>query len=145
VLDGFRVSVGTRTIEEDVWPPKKAASLVKLLALAAGHRLQREQIMDLLWPELDLHPPKQLGVSGRKATGRKGRSLVELPSLFYVLETHAFVFWLWQVAVRLPLLMEERRKSTLIPAHRSQKAGSKTLLVYIRVCSVHSIVVLLST
>ena len=52
LLGGFQVSVGTRTIEEDAWRLRKAASLVKLLALARGHRMHREQAMDLLWPDL---------------------------------------------------------------------------------------------
>jgi DNA-binding SARP family transcriptional activator len=52
LLGGFRVSVGTRTIAEDAWHLRKAANLVKLLALAPGHRLHREQAMDALWPDL---------------------------------------------------------------------------------------------
>jgi DNA-binding SARP family transcriptional activator len=52
LLGGFWVMVGTRTIEEDAWRLRKAAGLVKLLALAPNHRLQREQAMDLLWPDL---------------------------------------------------------------------------------------------
>ena len=52
LLGGFWVAVGARTIEEDAWRLRKAAALVKLLALAPGHRLHREQLMDLLWPEL---------------------------------------------------------------------------------------------
>jgi predicted ATPase/DNA-binding SARP family transcriptional activator len=52
LLGGFRVSVGTRTIEEDAWHMRKAANLVKLLALAPGHLLLREQAMDALWPDL---------------------------------------------------------------------------------------------
>ncbi|HEX2742445.1 MAG TPA: BTAD domain-containing putative transcriptional regulator [Rubrobacter sp.] len=52
LLGGFRVSVGTRTIEEGAWRLRKAASLVKVLALARGHRLHRERVMDLLWPQL---------------------------------------------------------------------------------------------
>ena len=52
LLGGFWVAVGSRTIEKDAWRLKKAAALVKLLALAPGHRLHREQLMDLLWPEL---------------------------------------------------------------------------------------------
>jgi predicted ATPase/DNA-binding SARP family transcriptional activator/DNA-binding CsgD family transcriptional regulator len=32
---------------------RKARSLIKLLALSPGHRLHREQAMDLLWPEFD--------------------------------------------------------------------------------------------
>ena len=50
LLGGFRVSVGSRTIEEGAWRLRKAASLVKLLALAPSHRLHREQVMDVLWP-----------------------------------------------------------------------------------------------
>jgi DNA-binding SARP family transcriptional activator len=52
MLGGFRVSAGPRLIEENAWRLKKAANLVKLLALAPGHRLHREQAMDLLWPDL---------------------------------------------------------------------------------------------
>ena len=53
LLGHFRVSVGPLTIEEDRWRLRKAGSLVKLLALARAHRLHREQIMDVLWPDLD--------------------------------------------------------------------------------------------
>jgi DNA-binding SARP family transcriptional activator len=52
LLGEFRISVGSRTIEHNQWRLRKAASLVKVLALAPGHRLHREQVMDLLWPEL---------------------------------------------------------------------------------------------
>jgi DNA-binding SARP family transcriptional activator len=52
LLGGFRVSVGARTIEGEEWRRRKTASLVKLLALAPGHRLHREQVMDVLWPDL---------------------------------------------------------------------------------------------
>ena len=38
LLGGFRVSVGSRTIEADEWRLRKAAALVKGLALALGHR-----------------------------------------------------------------------------------------------------------
>ena len=51
LLGGFEVVVGARTIEEGAWRLRKAASLVKLLALAPNHRLHREQVMDVLWPE----------------------------------------------------------------------------------------------
>jgi predicted ATPase/DNA-binding SARP family transcriptional activator/DNA-binding CsgD family transcriptional regulator len=52
LFGGFRVALGARAIEKDAWRLRKAAALVKLLALAPGHRLHREQVMDLLWPEL---------------------------------------------------------------------------------------------
>ena len=62
LLGGFRVSVGSRIISQDGWRLRKAAALVKLLALAPGHRLHREQAMDLLWPD-----------SGRKAASNSLR------------------------------------------------------------------------
>jgi DNA-binding SARP family transcriptional activator len=54
MLGGFSVSVGARTIEEGQWRLKKAASLLKILALAADQRMHRERVMDLLWPGLEL-------------------------------------------------------------------------------------------
>src|SRR5215212_1973715 len=50
LLGGFRVSVGSRSVPQDAWRLRKAAALVKLLALTPGHRLHREQVMDILWP-----------------------------------------------------------------------------------------------
>ena len=51
LLGGFRVSVRSRVVRDDSWRLRKAASLVKLLALAPDHRLHREQVMELLWPD----------------------------------------------------------------------------------------------
>ena len=62
LLGGFRVSVGSETITQDAWRLRKAAALVKLLALAPGHRMHREQAMDILWPD-----------SGRKAASNSLR------------------------------------------------------------------------
>lgn len=53
LLGGFRVSVGSRVVDDGEWRLRKAKALVKLLALAPGHRLHREQILDRLWPDLD--------------------------------------------------------------------------------------------
>jgi len=53
LLGGFSVSVGSRGVEADGWRRRSAASLVKVLALARGHRLRRDRILDLLWPKLD--------------------------------------------------------------------------------------------
>jgi len=54
LLGGFRVSLGSRVVREDDWRLKKAAGLVKLLALASDHSLHRDQILDALWPDLGL-------------------------------------------------------------------------------------------
>src|SRR5215213_91026 len=55
LLGGYRLWVGPRVIEEDRWRLRKARSLIKLLAFSRGHRLHREQVMELLWPGLDPH------------------------------------------------------------------------------------------
>ncbi len=52
LLGGFRVTVGSRVVGEDTWRLRKAAALVKLLALEPNHRLHKEQAMDLPWPHL---------------------------------------------------------------------------------------------
>jgi predicted ATPase/DNA-binding SARP family transcriptional activator/DNA-binding CsgD family transcriptional regulator len=52
LLGRFEVSVGSRLIREDGWRLSKAASVVKLLALTPDYSLHREQVMNLLWPNL---------------------------------------------------------------------------------------------
>ncbi|NGO74205.1 AAA family ATPase [Streptomyces sp. YC504] len=37
------------------WPRPSARTLVKLLAVAPGHRLHRVQVMDVCWPDADRH------------------------------------------------------------------------------------------
>src|ERR671911_796957 len=53
LLGVFRVWVGLRSIGHTEWHLRKAQSLLKVLALSPGHRLHREQAMELLWPDLD--------------------------------------------------------------------------------------------
>lgn len=53
LLGRFRVLVGGTVVEAEAWPTRRAAELVQLLALAAGHRLTRDQVIDSLWPQLD--------------------------------------------------------------------------------------------
>ena len=52
LLGGFRVAVGPREIDPAQWRLRKVRSLMKLLALAPGHRLHREQAIEALWPNL---------------------------------------------------------------------------------------------
>jgi predicted ATPase/DNA-binding SARP family transcriptional activator/DNA-binding NarL/FixJ family response regulator len=54
LLGTFRVSSGDRVVHEVHWRGRNATRLVKLLALAPGHSLHREEIIDELWPELGL-------------------------------------------------------------------------------------------
>ena len=68
LLGGFRVSVGSRTIEQHRWRLRKVAALVKLLSLAPGHHLHREQAMDLLLPDLEKKAASFCSVLGRTRT-----------------------------------------------------------------------------
>src|SRR3954451_11952696 len=52
LLGGFAVAVDWTAVPDRAWRLKKGRELVKLLALARGHRLHREQAMDVLWPDL---------------------------------------------------------------------------------------------
>jgi DNA-binding SARP family transcriptional activator/energy-coupling factor transporter ATP-binding protein EcfA2 len=49
----FVVQAGDRVVVESDWPLRRARNLVKLLALTPGHRVHREQLIDILWPEQD--------------------------------------------------------------------------------------------
>jgi DNA-binding SARP family transcriptional activator len=64
VLGGFEVSVDGRRVPAHAWQQRRACELVKLLALAPRHRLQREQVIDALWPDL---PPDAGAANLRKA------------------------------------------------------------------------------
>jgi DNA-binding SARP family transcriptional activator len=64
LLGGFRVTVGDRAVADDAWRRRKPAALLKLLALAPGNRMHREQAMDALWIDLE---PAAAGANLRKA------------------------------------------------------------------------------
>ncbi len=77
LLGGFRVSVGDKPVPDDVWHRRRPAGLLKLLALAPGHRLHREQVMDVFWPELD---PAAAGANLRKAIHHARNALEDVVS-----------------------------------------------------------------
>jgi DNA-binding SARP family transcriptional activator/pimeloyl-ACP methyl ester carboxylesterase len=52
LLGPFRVTVDVQPVPHGAWSRRDAASLVKLLALARGRQLHREQVMDSLWGDL---------------------------------------------------------------------------------------------
>jgi predicted ATPase/DNA-binding SARP family transcriptional activator len=54
LLGACRLLGDGKVSEPSTWRLRKAAQLVKLLALAPGHQLHREQIFEYLWPDLDL-------------------------------------------------------------------------------------------
>ena len=52
LLGGFTVSV-EGVVVPPRWRLRKAKTIVKLLALAAGHRVHRDVLIEQLWPEAD--------------------------------------------------------------------------------------------
>ncbi len=54
LLGGFEVLLDGIPVPSTAWSRRQAASLVKLLALAPGRRLHREQVIEALWPGLAL-------------------------------------------------------------------------------------------
>jgi predicted ATPase len=53
LLGGFAAEASGAPVPDSAWRLRKARDLVKLLALADGHHLHREQAMDALWPDRD--------------------------------------------------------------------------------------------
>jgi hypothetical protein len=51
LLGRFAVTVGGVAVAGASWKRRHAAAVVKVLALAPGQRLHREQVIDLVWPE----------------------------------------------------------------------------------------------
>ena len=51
LLGGFDVHVDGRAVEAGSLARRDPARLVKVLALAHGHRMHREQVVDALWPD----------------------------------------------------------------------------------------------
>jgi DNA-binding SARP family transcriptional activator len=74
LLGGLRVTVDGRAVPAEHWRRRKPAGVVKLLALAPGHRLHREQLMDALWPDLD---PEAAAANLRKALHHARRALAD--------------------------------------------------------------------
>ena len=65
LLGGFSVVVDGRPVAAQAWTRRNAATLVKLLALRPGRRLPREQLIDLLWPDLLLDAGRAAPAQGR--------------------------------------------------------------------------------
>ena len=80
LLGGFAVSVGGSVVTDQQWSRRNATALVKVLALTEGRRLHREQVIDVLWPDLS---PEQAGPRlhqaahyARRALGEAGQGVV---------------------------------------------------------------------
>jgi DNA-binding SARP family transcriptional activator/tetratricopeptide (TPR) repeat protein len=52
LLGQFEVTVDSQAVPADAWAHRRAADLVKLLALAPRHRMPRDEVLESLWPRL---------------------------------------------------------------------------------------------
>src|SRR5688572_32085696 len=88
VLGGFSVIVDGRPVPTHAWRSRRAADVVKLLAIETGHRLHREQVMELLWPDL---PAEAAGANLRKAVHYARRALGGPDAI--AVDGHVLVLW----------------------------------------------------
>jgi DNA-binding SARP family transcriptional activator len=51
LLGGFRAECNGKPIGDSAWQRRSGLALVKLLALTPGHRLHRDRVYELLWPD----------------------------------------------------------------------------------------------
>ena len=64
LLGRFSVTVDATPVPGDSWRSRRAADVVKLLALSPDRRLHRSQVMEAFWPDSD---PQSSGANLRKA------------------------------------------------------------------------------
>jgi DNA-binding SARP family transcriptional activator len=64
LLGRFSVAIDGVPVSGDAWRSRRAADVLKLLALAPAHRMHRTEAMEALWPESD---PESSGTNLRKA------------------------------------------------------------------------------
>ena len=110
VLGGFAVDVDGKSVSEAAWRPRRAAELVKLLALASGHRLHREQVIDALWRDL----PTSAGAANLHKAAHYARRIVGDQEAI-VLEKDHVALW--------------PRASITVDAERFASAASRALQV----------------
>ncbi len=120
LLGGFRVAVGTRVIADGSWRLRKASHLVKLLCLAPGHRMHREQLMDVLWPDLN---PDAAANQLRKAVYAARRSIDPnaggpSPYIGFVAETLSLPAGVWVDVDHFERAADEARRTKDPAAYR---------------------------
>ena len=80
LLGGFEATVDGVPVAPEQWTRRQAASLVKVLALAPGRRLHREQVIEALWPRASVEAagPRlhKAAHYARRALGGDGSALL---------------------------------------------------------------------
>ena len=78
----FEVMVDGRPVPAAAWRHRRAAGLVKLLALTSGNRLHREQVIEAIGRICQRRP--EIGTCTRRPTSPERRSAIPRPSRFLV-------------------------------------------------------------
>ncbi|MEV4134625.1 BTAD domain-containing putative transcriptional regulator [Dactylosporangium sp. NPDC049742] len=89
LFGGFRVYVEGRAIDPGMWTQRKPAALVKMLALAPGQRLRREQVTAALWPEFE---PSAAAANLRKVLHSARRILHSVDGAEYIVSAGDLLF-----------------------------------------------------
>lgn len=100
LLGGFAASAAGEAIPDERWPSLRSRHLVQLLALADRRRLARDQVIELLWPQLDAEAGaanlRKAAHHARQALGRQdavvlhGGEVMLAPSLDTWIDAVAF-------------------------------------------------------
>ena len=75
LLGAFRVETAGAVVDEAGWPSRRSLELVQLLALTERRQLQRDQVLEALWPHLD----PQAGAANLRKAAHHARQAVGDP------------------------------------------------------------------
>jgi DNA-binding SARP family transcriptional activator/tetratricopeptide (TPR) repeat protein len=92
LLGTFRVGVDREVIDR-AWPSRRSAELVQLLALADGHRLVKDQVVDALWPHLG----PEAGVANLRKAAHHARQALGHEDAVVLSGGRVALFPTWQV------------------------------------------------
>jgi DNA-binding SARP family transcriptional activator/tetratricopeptide (TPR) repeat protein len=101
LLGTFEVALDGHLVASDQWPRRQAASLVKVLALSPGRQRHREQLIDLMWPDLSVaeaaprlhklaHYARVALGGDRRAVVLRGETVALLPDVEVVVDVDVF-------------------------------------------------------
>ena len=74
LMGGFGVAVDGVPTNRRGWARRDTVALVKVLALAPGHHLHREHVMDLLWPDESTGGVRPASAQGRSLRPTRRRT-----------------------------------------------------------------------
>lgn len=93
LLGRFRVAIGGDEVVAEGWPVRRAAELVQLLALADEHRLARDQVVEVLWPHLDV----EAGAANLRKAAHYARQALASPEAVVLRGGQVALFPSWPV------------------------------------------------